>query len=122
MIDREKLKYPGDVLHEAGHIATTAPSERHSLTGDLKSDPGDERAAIAWSYAAVVHLRLEPDVLFHGDGYKGDAAHLIESFGAGSCIGVPMLEWYGMTRYQRLDSEGPDYPKMRSWVRTVDPT
>lgn len=29
---------------------------------------------------------------------------------AGGCIGVPLLEWYGMTRHQRDDLEGPDSP------------
>jgi hypothetical protein len=41
------------------------------MAGKLESTPGEEMAAIAWSYAACVHLGLEPTVVFHSDGYKG---------------------------------------------------
>lgn len=32
IIDREALSYPGDILHEAGHIAVVPAAERHTLT------------------------------------------------------------------------------------------
>ena len=117
VIDRKKLAHPGDVLHEAGHLAIIEPAKRASLSGDLMSNGGEEMAAIAWSYAAVVHLGLNPSIVFHEEGYKGGAANLIESFESGAGMGVPLLEWFGMTRYQREDLEGPDYPKMHRWLR-----
>jgi hypothetical protein len=45
--DPEQLEYPGDLLHEAGHIATAPPSNRTQMTGNLESTPADEMAAIA---------------------------------------------------------------------------
>jgi hypothetical protein len=50
LVDEERLLYPGDVLHEAGHIAVASPEERSRKT--LKPRGGGEIAAIAWSYAA----------------------------------------------------------------------
>ena len=34
-VDFKKLKYPGDILHEAGHIATTEKEVRHLIGTDL---------------------------------------------------------------------------------------
>jgi hypothetical protein len=42
---------------------------------------GDEMTSIAWSYAALRHLELDPAIIFHDDGYKGGAASIIENFG-----------------------------------------
>ena len=36
-------------------------------------DAGEEMGAIAWSYAAALHIGLDPRVVFHEDGYKGAA-------------------------------------------------
>src|ERR1700687_481711 len=44
-----RLAYPGDMLHEAGHLAVTDPAERNAPT--LSPSGGDELTAIAWSYA-----------------------------------------------------------------------
>ncbi|MEJ6581028.1 MAG: hypothetical protein QNL33_16030 [Akkermansiaceae bacterium] len=120
VIDREKLAHPGDVLHEAGHLAIIEPSIRPTVTGDLMSNGGEELAAVAWSYAAVVHLALHPSVVFHEEGDKGGAASVIENFESGPCVGVPLLEGFGMTRYQREDVAGPDYPKMASLTQSRD--
>ena len=121
VVDLEKLDHPGDMLHEAGHISITAPSERDSLGGDLKSGPGEEMAAIAWSYdAAAIHLGIDASEVFHEEGYKGAGESLVENFEKGGWVGVPLLEWYGMTRYQREDLNGPDFPKMHEWVRKTE--
>jgi hypothetical protein len=66
--DAKRLAYPGDLLHEAGHIATTAPSLRSDMTGNLDVGAGNEMASIAWLFAAGFHLGLEPEVVFHADG------------------------------------------------------
>lgn len=117
VIDAEKLTHPGDLLHEAGHIAVMPPSERPNLNADLHSGPGEEMAAIAWSYAAAVHLELPLTELFHADGYKGGSASLIENFSNGRYLGVPLLQWYGLTR-ERDDGSGvPVYPRMSAWLR-----
>lgn len=118
LIDPSKLKYPSDLLHEAGHLAVLSPAQRLDNDGDFSADGGNEMAAIAWSYAACVHLELPLDVLFHEDGYKGDAAWLRETFSAGNYIGLPILMWKEMTC---LDGDEA-YPKMKHWLCVQDPT
>lgn len=110
-VDEEKLLYPGDLLHEGGHIAVMAPEERRVKRGDLGSDPGEEMAAIAWSYAALTHLGLEPQVVFHPDGYHGGSASIIENFAGRRYFGVPLLAYFGLTEGERF------YPEMRAWMR-----
>jgi hypothetical protein len=108
-VDRGRLKYPGDLLHEAGHLAVMPANRRALADGEVGGDGGEEMAAIAWSYAAAVHLRIEPGVVFHDEGYKNGAGALRENFAAGRYIGVPMLVWRGMTTAE-------EYPRMRRWL------
>jgi hypothetical protein len=121
VIDREKLSYPGDLLHEAGHLAVVVPSARATLNDDLKSGPGKEMAAIAWSYAAARHIGIDPAVVFHPAGYKGGAQSLLENFNAGRYLGVPMLQWYGLTRERDDGSGAAVYPAMSDWLRSEAP-
>jgi hypothetical protein len=117
LVDEPRLKWPGDLLHEAGHIAVAHPDERRQPT--LSPTPGDEMTAIAWSFAAARRLALALDVLFHPDGYKGGASALIENFTAGHYIGVPLLQWYGMTvepREAAVRGVEP-FPHMLRWLR-----
>jgi hypothetical protein len=69
VFDRAKLRWPGDLLHEAGYIATTPAALRSQLDDALDSlesvPQAGEAEATAWAYAAIVHLRLDPAVLFH---------------------------------------------------------
>ena len=117
VVDREKLSHPGDLLHEAGHIVTMTPSQRASLNDDLQTGPGEEMAAIAWSYAACMHLELPVEVVFHPHGYKGWADSLADNFKAGHYLGVPLLQWYGMTRERDDGSGSAVYPRMNAWQR-----
>jgi hypothetical protein len=118
VVDMEKLEWPGDLLHEAGHIALTEPELRASLSRP-SDDPGEEMAAIAWSYAASVALGLEPSVVFHERGYHGDSQALISNFTNGRDVGVPLLVCYGMAAdSRRPDPNGPrPYPHMLRWLR-----
>ena len=68
----------------------------------------------------VVDLGIDASEVFHEEGYKGAGESLVENFEKGGWIGVPLLEWYGMTRYQREDLNGPDFPKMHEWVRKTE--
>jgi hypothetical protein len=75
--------------------------------------------AIAWSYAALRHLQLAPEVVFHPDGYRGGSQSLIENFGQGRYFGVPMLQWLGMTADEKQAEKlgiAP-YPHMTNWLR-----
>src|SRR6202451_1995972 len=119
VVDPERLLYPGDLLHEAGHLATMLPAQRASAGSNAGSDMGDEIAAQTWSYAAAVHLGLPPEMVFHPTGYKGDSQTLIQIYRDGNA-GVPLLQWMGLT----LDptraaaiSIAP-YPHMIRWLRT----
>jgi hypothetical protein len=118
LIDEGKLKYPGDLLHEAGHLAVISASRRNQLQQDVGKKAGEELMAIAWSYAALVHLRLEPSVVFHPEGYRGGSASLIENFTQGRYFGVPALQWVGLTAdSKRAEEMGIDpYPSMIRWL------
>lgn len=117
--DETKLRHPGDLLHEAGHLALKSPVERAASSRDAGGDPGEEMGAIAWSYAAVVHLNLPPEVVFHPDGYFGGSTALIQNFTTGHSIGVPMLVWHGLAEVARRGhpAAGPVYPAMIRWLR-----
>jgi hypothetical protein len=116
-IDGTRLLYPSDILHEAGHLAVSSAEQRARPA--LSPDAGDEMAAIAWSWAAACHLKLEPAVLFHPAGYKGGSAALIGAFSAGRYFGVPMLHYHGMSIEPRQAAALglPPFPHMLRWVR-----
>ena len=116
-VDPTRLTWPGDLLHEAGHVAVGDPARPDDGVSD---DPGEEMAAIAWSYAAALEIGLTPDVLFHAGGYRGGARALIENFAEGGYVGVPMLAMWGLTREpHRAKAMGvPGYPHMLAWRRT----
>lgn len=125
--DPQRIKYPGDLLHEAGHLAVLLPQHRQlahgsdNLSGNL--DPAAaEMAAIAWSWAAKEHLGIAPEILFHEGGYQGDSRSIIENFSNGRYIGVPMLQWLGMTKEPKPGSIAGDhtYPKLITWLRQPD--
>ncbi|MEM7091562.1 MAG: hypothetical protein AAF567_01060 [Actinomycetota bacterium] len=107
--DPARLRYPGDLLHEAGHLALLSDLERADLDDNFGPDGGFEMGAIAWSYAASVELELDPAVVFHSDGYLGDAEWLRDHFTEGGNLGVPMLEWKQLTAPGR-------FPAMDRWM------
>ncbi|MCW3837044.1 hypothetical protein ACFQ1E_13205 [Sphingomonas canadensis] len=118
VFDPMMLPYPGDLLHEAGHIAVTDPALRPALT-EVSQDPGEEMAAIAWSYAAALEAGVDPAEVFHPFGYKGESARLLSDFTGGRYVGLPMLEWFGMTAAPgKGEAAGlPEYPAMARWLR-----
>ena len=114
LYDPGRLEWPGDLLHEAGHVAVTDPALRPTASA-FASDGGDEMAAIAWSYAAALAAGIDPRVVFHDQGYKGDGAWLAETFAGGGHIGLPMLQYYGLAA--QPGDHGPQYPAMVRWLR-----
>jgi hypothetical protein len=118
LVDEARLAYPGDLLHEAGHIAVADPDARREEK--LSPSDGDEFAAIAWSYAAAVKLGIDPRIVFHAGGYRGWSTAYVENFTAGRYVGVPLLQLYGMAiepprRAGERRSEA--YPHMLRWLR-----
>lgn len=120
VVDEARLLYPGDLLHEAGHLAVLPPAARAEVVDSPGDDGGLEMAAIAWSYAAALAAGLEPAVVFHPDGYKGGAQALLDNFSQGRYIGVPLLAWMGLTVEPRRAATGGEepYPQMVGWLRS----
>jgi hypothetical protein len=117
--DPATLKYPGDLLHEAGHLAVKSAADRQRASDDLGADPAEEMMAIAWSYAAALHLKFPPEVVFHPAGYQGGSRSLLDNFAAGRYLAVPMLQWLGLTldeQQARAIGAAP-YPRMKVWLR-----
>ncbi|MBO9708381.1 MAG: hypothetical protein J7521_09225 [Caulobacter sp.] len=117
VVDPERLTWPGDLLHEAGHLAVGDPARAGEGVSD---DPGEEMAAIAWSYAAARALKVDLEVLFHDGGYRGDGAALRDAFRHGGYVGAPLLAWWGMSIEPRqAQPDGPPpYPHMLAWRRS----
>ena len=126
LYDEAKLLYPGDLLHEAGHIAVAPPSLRPLMGGDAALpgiDMGElEIAAILWSYAAVLEVGTDPAVVFHDAGYRGKARGLLRTFGFGVYPGLPYLEAAGMAAGPRRAAElgVAPFPHMLHWLRVDD--
>lgn len=116
-VDAARLRFPGDILHEAGHLAVTPAVDRSRLGPGGLQDPGLEIASLAWSYAACRHLGLAPEVVFHPDGYKGQAAWLAENFRSGGNMGQPLLAWMGLTSWGTQGDGTARYPAMARWLR-----
>lgn len=122
-IDRKKLRYVGDVLHEAGHLACMPPDIRRKMDGVLETNDltiGGEMMAIAWSFAACKHLNIPTNVVFHEDGYNGGAQNLITNFENGTGVGVPLLQWLNMCYDDKnaLAYNQKPFPFMLKWTCT----
>ncbi len=123
VLDRSKLKYPGDLLHEAGHVAVTEEQWR-PIAGTPRMSPhwpdaGDEIAAMLWSYAALRHLHIPLEVVFHPNGYKGESEWIMEQYCKGKFIGLYLLEWMGLCYGPEKAKEVgvPAFPHMIKWLR-----
>ncbi|QPB82193.1 hypothetical protein CWC22_003870 [Pseudoalteromonas rubra] len=123
-IDIEQLVCPGDILHEAGHIAVCEPIFRPQLHEDVYKNglkngrekqamEGEEMAATAWSVAAIWHLGLPIDLVFPENSYQGMNQALKENFEKGGIFGDPLLTAWDMT----CPDKG--FPTMTSWIREV---
>ena len=114
LIDPKQLTHPGDILHEAGHIAVTENKKR-DLIGSKEMaatwpTEGEEIAAILWSFSACTHLKLPLDIVFHPNGYKGNSKWLMEQFNNNNYIGLPLLAWMDLCSIEA-------FPSMKKWVR-----
>ena len=116
-VDPARLAWPGDLLHEAGHVAVSDPGRPDEGVSD---DPGEEMAALAWSFAAATHMGLDASVPFHDGGYRGGGKALAEMFSQGGYVGVPMLAMWGLTvEPHRAKAAGArPFPHMLAWRRT----
>jgi len=123
IVDESRLLYPGDLLHEAGHLAVTPGAFRNQLSGKVETPHENpdviEAAAICWSYAACLHLGLDPRLVFHEHGYHGRSEGLLLGFQMGMFPGLPELLYAGMIESgasAKLVGH-PAFPKIRKWLR-----
>jgi hypothetical protein len=116
-VDPSHLKHPGDILHEAGHMALTPGGERGALGPEGLQDPGFEIATLAWSYAAALHLGIPPEVVFHSGGYKGQSAWILGTLQSGGLMGQPLLAWLGLTSCGNIGDGKVQFPAMSKWLR-----
>ena len=88
-VDETKLTYPGDLLHEAGHLAIAPSSMRPGLGGEVVIPGADmsvlEVQVTAWAYAAIVHLNFDPKILFT-KGATGESLRVCYLLLARECI------------------------------------
>ncbi|MES2112204.1 MAG: hypothetical protein V4577_25840 [Bacteroidota bacterium] len=122
IIDTSQLKYTGDIIYAAGRLAVMPPEERVAMDDIIpKTDMQQSGGimAIAWAYAACIHLGLDPHVVFHDGGYDGQSEALISHFRDTPQWGIPMLQWCGMTYDARNAAQlnKLPFPHMQSWVR-----
>ena len=123
IIDKERLTYPGDILHEAGHIAVVPALERSTLDAasieKRKDREAEEMMAIAWSYAACLHLGIDPYFVFHNDGYQKGGSHIADNFRDKKYFGVPMLQWTELTADKKnaMEMNIAPFPSMIKWLR-----
>lgn len=123
LVDEEKLLYPGDLLHEAAHIAMIPSHLRCYASGNVgqieEIGSSYEIEAIAWSWAAVVALGIDPEILFHNKGYKGGAQELLFNYQMGVYIGIKGILDAGMayTNNKAAELGVEPFPVMQKWLR-----
>jgi hypothetical protein len=121
-VDTEKLMWPGDLLHEAGHLAVLPAALRGDAHDDQlnqEAEHAGELEAMAWAYAAAVELSLPMTVLIHDGGYHGKARDLLQMYTYGVYPGLRGLCESGMAAAPgfTLDCGPVRYPQMLRWLR-----
>jgi hypothetical protein len=100
ILDELRNTGPGDLLHEAGHLAVLPAHLRHTANGSLHNEVAvahaGEPEATAWAYAALTFT--------FGLGVYPGAAGLL----AAGMIALPQKAEAGLA---------PPYPHMLRWLR-----
>lgn len=137
--------FPGDILHEAGHLAVIPAVFRAKASGhlevvhatmshylqthidDLMSSPedpvcrgimqSDDPEATAWQYAAAQAIGLPDEWLFPKDAFDGDAASILAALRARQYLGINGLQAAGWTVCRRSPRRDvPEYPELAFWL------
>ena len=122
-VDPDRLQWPGDLLHEAGHLAVLPPVLRTRASDDLADEQdvphAGETEAMAWAWAAVHAIGLPPEVLMHEGGYHGQSAAVLQMYAVGIIPGLRGLCETGMAAARGFTPEPGDvqYPQMLRWLR-----
>ena len=117
LVDEWRVIHPGDILHEAGHVALTAPEARVALR--LTPTGGEELSTMAWSYAAARHLGIDPAEVFYPESYQNFGDGLVENFARQNYIGIPLLQKLGMAvaPASAAAANVEPFPHMLRWLR-----
>jgi hypothetical protein len=118
VVDVQQLQHPGDILHEAGHIAVVPAKDRSRLTAssiiNRQNREAEEMMAIAWSYAVCIYLEIDPYFVFHAEGYRNGSDYIVESCGDNTYFGSSMLQEIGLTAGE---SKNSFFPNLKQWLR-----
>lgn len=139
--------FPGDILHEAAHLAVIPASFRPYANGDLRevenkmaqylednpeamlSYPEDplaravlqaaEAEATAWQYAAAQEIGLPLRWVFPVGSYDGDRVELLRGLRNNAYLGINGLRAAGWTqvRASPYQPDVPVYPKLKFWLQ-----
>jgi len=144
VVNPEKV-FPGDILHEAGHIAVMPARFRPSASGtlgkslremkdylDAHSDaigrfPEDptirgivqsgEAEAAAWQYAAAQHIGLPDMWLFPPESFEGQPEDALLRLKTNSYLGINGLQAAGWTKVRTTSRlDAPTYPELAFWL------
>jgi hypothetical protein len=123
VVDPKKLMWPGDLLHEAGHLAVL-PAELRARANDalvdtVEMEHAGEPEAMAWAYAAAMAIGLPLEMLIHEGGYKGRSAEVLSMYAFGVYPGLRGLCEIGLTAAPGFTPEcgAVRYPQMLRWLR-----
>ena len=137
--------FPGDILHEAGHLAVIPAVFRPQASGHLEAvhaamsshlqenieglmscpeDPvcraimqADDPESTAWQYAAAQAIGLPDEWLFPEDAFDGEAANTLAALRARQYLGINGLQAAGWTVLRRNPRRDvPEYPKLAFWL------
>jgi hypothetical protein len=123
LVDPARLQWPGDLLHEAGHLAVLPSRVRHVAEEDQPNAADAEHAgeleAMAWAYAAVQALEIPVDVLIHEGGYRGRSRDLLQMYAFGVYPGLKGLCDAGLAAAPGFTPDCGElrYPRMLKWLR-----
>ena len=123
LVDPLRLLWPGDLLHEAGHLAVLPSRVRHIAEDDQPNAADAEHAgeleAMAWAYAATIALDVPMDVLIHEGGYQGRSRDVLQMYAFGIYPGLRGLCDAGLTAAPGFTPDCGEvcYPRMLKWLR-----
>jgi hypothetical protein len=133
-----------DLLHEAGHLATTPSRWRHLCNDDVsiahqqmfadihaeQTEPdgplyraaiqAGEAEAIAWGWAAGIHLGFPHDVIISNrpEIYEGKSEDVRFAHSVNCALGIHGLAHAGFCSTNGLGNK-PKYPKLAFWTQEL---
>lgn len=137
--------FPGDILHEAGHLAVIPGDFRplavdslsavmNAMTKYIENNPhglaqwpedptsrailqSGEAEATAWQYAAAQAIGLPDEWLFPPDSYEGESAQVLQYLKSKTHLGVNGLQAAGWTVQRKQEyRESAVFPALNFWL------